>query len=415
MTQVPMFSYDDVTCEWIPRKGLHVFERAGRFVAQVRSNAAWMIGMRNPPTDGWLLPRFATVERSWRRRNLPHALVGWGNNLDGGEQGGQGIKMHPEWTPSTQAELDGTIEGNPICAFHWETGEPLTRDNGLGYAEQYTPLRNDSHAEPPFQLRPFTGTRSGHSQEFWQADDPAHYARTFSAAVAAWEHDRCPVAFLWLQVCAANVLNALPIAPVGDGYGYRQSLATMRQNVRAGPGLAKIGEIRALAHSARSVAEAHKAAPKPAYADWLRMFIEVVGLAQAPSGVFADGWKEEGCQQGLPWVEHGSAYRVLDDDEGECASWEDCFLIVALNEARKALGDIRSTRAVKSIVAKYMRIYQTCPLVPGEYGGIGLPKYLVTSRARVLHPDITEGTDGGINEYVGDSLQAAMELGVAIQ
>lgn len=395
MTLVPLFSYDDVTCEWIPRKGLHVFERAGKFVAQVRSNAAWMQWMPSLTGEGWLLPRFATVERTYRRRMLPHQLVGRGNLTDGGEQGGgDGIDDYFfGGMPPDLPRLDGVIERMPIAAFHWETGALLTRQD-LTYDEPYTPLRNEPTAQPPYQLRPFACTVSPtHPQARWQRYDPAHLIRSWGPATAAPDD---PVARWWKIVNAADVMLAKPRERVAG------QPTRLENSLGWAAGSAYSGEVRARAWELGAVVAAMPYLPGAR--EWVRDAVEFECNIQAANGACTRGTHATDPFQSAPWQGPEAV-----GDEVECETWwESCFLARMLYNAAMVLGDARSINRVREWVRRRRTILAN---VPVRADG-GPPKFFIVARNNVLVETITEGLYPGNNAYTGNFWDVCHRLGI---
>lgn len=390
-----IFAYDDITCEWIPRKGLHVFERAGKFFAQVRSNAAWRPWMPNVRADGWLLPRFATVERTYRRRMLPHQLVGRGNLTDGGEQGGgDGIDDYFfGGMPPDLPRLDGVIERHPVAAFHWETGDPLTRADLL-FDEPYTPLRNEPTAQVPYQLRPFTATiPASHPQARWQRYDPAHLIRAWGPATAA-QGD--PVARWWTIVVASDVMLAQSRERVA-GHPTR-----LENSQGWAAGSAYSGEVRARAWELGTVVAAMPYLPTAR--EWVQDAVEFECNIQAPNGACTRGQHATDPFQSAPW---NGPEAVGDDVEVE-TWWESCFMARMLYNAALALGDARSIARVREWVRRRRMILADVP--PRADGGP--PKFLIVARNNVLVDRITEGTYPGNNAYTGAFWDVAMRMGV---
>ncbi len=396
----------------------HVWTKPGESAISVRTSGADLV------------PRGATVERTRRRRYLPYALTGWGNNENGNDQGGQGIELTPTWKPNTLAALDGTIERHNVCAFSPITGVMRGRDV-LGYGFEYTPVNDPPQVQRIPALSgplPSSGSVLG-----WQRIDPAHLIRAFGPAVAAWKHQRDPIAFWWLQVVANDVMIHYADQKVGSGDGFRWSLWTIAVNAATTHrGSAQFGEIRAHAWSLRAVVEAYRARlqewPKgfeEPLAQWIRTFVRTVHDIQADNGALASNDIGSGQEQGQPWfvpqqwstesyAATADQFAILRADETELPSWQVPFMLRALYEAHVVLADAEITAMVKDIVRKWMRVWRTCERVPGEYGGVGLPKYLVVSRDGALLPTLSEGIGAGITEYDGDSFAVARALGVRV-
>lgn len=391
---------------------------------------AAMLSVRTSGAD--LVPRGATVERTRRRRYLPYALTGWGEVTNGNAPGGQGITLNPAWQADTLAALDGTIERHNVCAFT-ESGELLTRER-LGYGFEYTPVNDPPQVQRIPALSgplPSSGPALG-----WQRIDPAHLIRAFGPAVAAWRERRDPIAFWDLQRNANDAMLHYADQKVGAGDGFRWSLAQIAENAATThKGSAQFGEIRAHAWSLRAVVEAYRARlqewPKEfeePLAQWIRTFVRTVHDIQAPNGALACNDIGSGQEQGQPWfveqaewtstyenqVPQGQSAGLLSARETELPSWQMPFMLRALYEAHVVLADAEVTAMVKDIVRKWMRVWRTCERIPGEYGGVGLPKYIVVSRDGALMPTLSEGIGAGITEYDGDSFEVARALGVRV-
>lgn len=453
MVRVPAFEFDDWRCEWEPRRG-HTFTR-GLQRTRVRSNAAWKPGLA-PVRHQELLPaRFMQVDRGlidlarvalgFPRRLQGYGentsstgarpLTGWGNNADGGEQGGQGIVLHPRFTRTTMAELDGTIERHPIGAFHFDTGAPLTRDE-LGYSANYVLDAATVASNPPFQLAQFIGGGwPNPAVVTWQRIDVYHYCRAFNAAVAAWKAKREPVSFFVLIGCANEVLRWLPMLPVTNGDSLWQRLRNLEG--LAGGHKGKMGVVRGRAHALRAVVEAagalqdlNRNAAQDAHLGrfeaWIRAAIDAEFLNQMPNGSYTSNTIDEpSSEQGQPWsVAQPRAYfpggepdfsqgsfRLLAPNEGEAPSWQLCFLTVALAEATRVVPE--KLERVREILRGHQRIFSTCPMVPDRYRPWlrGLPYWLVVSRDGAAVP-VTEGIGLADTSYDSDAFRAFEEVGL---
>lgn len=452
MVICPLFSVDGWECEWNPRVG-HTWSR-GISRVRVRSNGAWKPGMA-PVKHGNLLPaRFMQVDRGLidlaraalgfprRMRGFgentsstgARPLKGWGNVTDGGEQGGQGIVLHPRYTRTTLAELDGTIERHPIAAFHFDTGMPLTRDD-LGYSANYVLDGATVASNPPYQLAQFIGGGwPNPAVVTWQRIDVFHYCRAFNAAVAAWHAKRDPVGFFQLLACAHEVLRWLPLLPVTNGDSLYQRL----RNLEASGHHGKMGVVRGRAHALRVVVEAARAlqdlasrneaqaATLATFEVWIRDAIDAEFLNQMSNGSYTSNTADEpSSEQGLPWsVIQPRAYmpggtpdfskgsfRLLSTSESEAPSWQLCFLTVALAEAAQVVPE--KLDRVRVILRGHQRIFETCERVADRYHAdkSGLPYWLVVSRDGAAVP-VVEGIGLADTTYDADAYRAFSEVGL---
>jgi hypothetical protein len=325
-----------------------------------------------------------------------------------------------------------------VCAFR-QDGELLTRAD-LGYGFEYTPVNDPPQVQRIPALGgtlPTSGPALG-----WQRIDPAHLIRAYAPAVAAWAHQRDPVAFWWLQMVANDVMLSYADQKVGSGPGFRWSLAQIAENAATThKGTAQFGEIRAHAWSLRAVVEALRALDDAMSASnlydeqrelserldaWITTFVRTVHDVQADNGALASNGIGDGQEQLQPWFVpqavrtptghwqlHGTGY-LLDANETELPSWQVPFMLRALYEDHVVLNDAEITTMVRDIVRKWMRVWHTCERVPGEYGGVGLPKYIIVSRDGTLAPTLSEGIGAGLNEYDWDSFEVARLLGVRV-
>lgn len=159
---------------------------------------------------------------------------------------------------------------------------------------------------------------------------------------------------------------------------------------------------------------------------WIRTFVETVHSVQADNGALASNDIWSGQEQGQPWFvnqmtatqnfrnSHSGWATILLPGETELPSWQMPFVLRSLYEAHVVLNDAEVTRMVREIVRKWMRVWHTCERLPDEYGGIGLPKYIVVSRDGQLLPMLNQGIGAGITEYDDDSFEVARLLGVRV-
>lgn len=415
---VPLFSVAGWSCTFEGDR--HVFSKSGSKIV-VRSNGL------SPTANRDLVPRGATVERTRLRQLLPHAITGWGNNTNGNDQGGQGIDLQPVLAPDTQAALDGTIERHPVCLFNAD-GTPKGRER-LGYTFEYTPA-NDTPREERIMWYA-VNLSSSLVQSGWQRIDPAHLCRAFNPAVVLWREKRDPVAFWWLQVVANDVMIEYADKPLqvgGDPWGLADILERTRTVAK---GTAWFGELRHHAHSLRAVVEAHRALGnhdegRDLYAQqraWLVDFVEMVHNVQAPNGAMTMNDIYSGQDQRAPWTVDQywrtpgrgiDGMSILSPDETECVSWQAPYMIRALYEAHAVLRDPETSRRVRDIVAKWMRVWHTCELLTSEYdtSRYTLPKYLVVKRGLKYLDTLNEGIGRGLSQWDDDSFQVARALGI---
>lgn len=425
--RVPRADHDGWECRWaqfvcpterVPRiLGVHQWTHA-TLPSPPRlliSNGAWAPGLQYPQhvelesLDGvdfelrggvndepWVFPlRFHTsgdldfmvgVDPVWR----VGPWVGYGNVHDAGEQGGHGIDLHPQYGQDTEFIAEATAHRNPIAAFHAMTGELLTRRE-LGLSEYRLDrehvgelLWSGNTIQQHRQFTSdFTWPASGASWELqtWIAIDCYHLSRASGPDYALWKAKKCPRARWRLMMLAQDVMNAWTLDPRVPG---DLNLSRILTNVRAAPGGQNIGIIRGIAWSIRAVACALEAYGKPwrEAEAWLRAWIEVVALSQGASGQFADHRAGQSIDQEAPWNLFG-----LDRRKGENPTWQHPFLIRALFHAQQVLAEVdtgapdETPARVRAIVAKWLTIYETCPLVPNEDGHTtrDLPVYVVTS------------------------------------
>lgn len=405
-----IYDIDSWSHSWLPRKGRHVWTKPGHQDIWVRENGAWSPGMPYVGVYDGLLPRQATVERTYRRKTLPHALVGEpGKNLDGGPQGAE-VYLDLSRAPRSQTWLDGVVERHSVSATDWATGEPLTRDV-IGHDYGYQPLRETARSEPPFQL-PFYKPVADHPCSAWQRYDPAHLHLAYVAAVAMLPD---PVALFQLVRVANDVLLAEPNGlPVRDG---GQSLYQQLRNARGTfHGSAYSGEVRARAWELGAVTQAYKAvAPeyRAPFASWMRDQIEFVWQIQAPSGALTRGSHASDAFQSHPWIVTADGQPPLSDD-AECETWwESCFLTQTLFDAAEALGERVSMGRVTQIVRKRRAILDTAgDQFSGQYGSVGPKKFHVVARNDVLVDTIEDGAKPGLNSYNSSFLKVCRELGL---
>lgn len=400
MTHVPMFDAYGWTCDFQARKG-HVFSKgAGRIV--VRSNAAWAPGMPTVKHGAYLPARFLTVERTRARRLMPHALTGWGNNLDGGEQGGHGIVLMP--TAGTLAELDGTMERMPIAAFHAVTGEPLTRAD-LGFQDEYLLSAATPSDGSPLQFRAFASSLAQtHPQARWQRIDAAHLIRAYSAAmVLAGQGD--PVARFWLICCAHDVIRSYAVKRTrSDGQGW--SLAAQEENVAARPGTGGLGIVRWNAWSLRCVVEAYRVAPSRMFADWIRRYVSVWQKGQAVTGPLERHDYASGLDQQEPVRIFG-----LDPRYEWCTSWQHPFAVRAVREAMRYVPECEADGL--NILRRIKPWLSDVPFVQGEDSSAPwLPRYLVIAKDGVLLDKVTWGVGPARGYYGADMVQCFQEVGL---
>lgn len=410
-TIVPRYSVNGWTALWNPRYG-YTFVRENESVWWP-SNAAWMPGMpsvRPAMRRGMeFLPRQSTIERSRREHTVERPFRGTDDNHDGGTQGGGEIDIAPAKFQGAWSyhKLQQRAERHRVCAFHFETGLPLTRAE-IGLADVYAPLRSTAFATVPEQLWPFVSFVNPLNQTAsWQRYDPAHARRASIEAEAIAIETGDAQAISWLDMNAADSLLQLPLQTLTSGDYH--SLGQMFLNVTAGPGRARIGEIRALAWHLRNVLNAHRFLPTPEYAQWIRTFAKVVRLAQhKTSGTFCDSTRDDGSPfQRMPWIEHGSASRVLSPDEGATQCFEDDYLVGNLGLAEELMREREFTEDVREIVRLWARRYETSTLVNGQ-----LAKYLVTSKGGVLLDELREGIDPGVNQWAPQAIAVAQRFNV---
>lgn len=408
MTRVARYETPDwPVCEWNPRVG-HIWSGPlGKIVA--RSNGAWKPGMGLVLPRGNLLPRFATIERTYRRRTLPHELVGRPyegtttglGNFDGGLQGAM-IYLDFAQVPRNIAWLDGVIERHPVCAFNFDTGEPLTPAE-LGHPE-YRPLRNNSHAEPPFQLWQFESTRIGDRCEFWQRYDPAHLQLAYACAVGL--HD--PVAPWWIDVVASDVAIAKSLDGQATG-----SLGQELGNARGGArGSAYAGEVRARAWEIGAQTQGYVLFPDEQRWRWLNGAIEFEDLIMSEAGAFTRDGGNHDAYQGHPWIVTPDGEAPMPQTWEAETWWEGCFMCDVLEDAAVALGDPVSFERMRSILRRRKRVHDQLPQRSGQYGTVGVPKFLVVAKDGVLVDEITEGFKPGLNSYTGNFLAQCARLGI---
>lgn len=409
MIHVPRSSVNGWTCSWNPRVG-RIYEQGSKTIWWP-SNAAWMPGMPSlrPAIRGGIEmnPRFSRVDRTPRIHGLSLPLRGTEDNYDGGTQGGGDITNDAPFRGAWSLErMDRKIERHPILAWHFSTGRHLTRDD-FGYHDVYEPLRETAFSTVPRQLWPFVCSPSPYNaSSLTQRYDPAHGRRPSVDAEAVYRETGDPVAFDWMIALAEDALCRFPLQPIDSGY---QSLYTIQHNAAVSPHLAKIGEIRAWAWFLRDLVNAVRIDPDPRYRLGVRMVVQIVKSSQAESGVFCNGTLNDGEPfQRMPWIPHGSASRVLDEDEGCTQVFEEDYLVANLGEAELVMAEDEITRDVKLIVEKWCRRYGSVPLINGA-----MPKYIVTSKAGRLFPEVYEGIDPGVNQWGGDAVAVAQRLGVA--
>lgn len=104
--RVPLYETNEWQCDYQPRKG-HVFQR-GRKRILIRESGRRM-----------------TVQRTWADRAFNLHPAPYGNPFNGGEQGGGGIDLYPNY--NDLARLDGTIERH---AIGWWTQDGTPWDYG---------------------------------------------------------------------------------------------------------------------------------------------------------------------------------------------------------------------------------------------------------------------------------------------
>ena len=334
-------------------------------------------------------------------------LKGFGNLTDGGEVGGGSIDLHPQWKgPETLAEADGLQERHPIAAFHYDTGKPLTRPD-LGWEPYYLDGRTALSADPNTQLAPFRAS-TGSPYASWARIDAAHLIRAFGRDVAAYEATRDIVARMRLIVQWFDVLAAFPTVALPW-----LSLGTMRRNVALYPHLAKLGTIRWLAWCIRAVAEAYRVCPSREFRAWLIMAVELIEEGQAANGSFGDFYSGDGQEQELPWNVKQDGYELLPPLDGEAPSWQQHFMLRAVTEAAKVVRNADTDRRVRVIITRFLRIFATCRRVKNRYNAWpGLPYWLITSRNRVLVPEITDGIGDSDSRYEPDVWACAVEMNV---
>src|SRR5262245_27476387 len=115
--RVPLAAIDGWVCEWkigVECVGLHVWTRGDEKEVLV-SRGAWAPG----------LPRLEARYSTWPERALPPRFhyrdpsppPPFGNTHNPGEQGGQGIWLHPG-PQCSRERAEGTAWRNPIAAFN---------------------------------------------------------------------------------------------------------------------------------------------------------------------------------------------------------------------------------------------------------------------------------------------------------
>lgn len=379
----------------------------------VHVNAAWHPGMPKLKSDGWLLPRVWTIARTARRRKTQYKLVGEGAvwNGNGGMQGGNGIEVKPAFTADSLLSMDLCAERHPIAALDALTGDPITRTAHIGWhpsteylLDEYWQMLGGPAAT---QLHPFDAQCSPmHPWAFVRRIDAAHLIRAIRHAIAVWKATREPRARMILVMQMFDVMMSYPLRPIQDQI-YRNSLGTIARNVTDLPHRAQVGMIRWLAWCIRAVAEGFDALmiDHREAREWLRTAIYVMWMSQAESGVFADHHFGEGMDQEQPWTIVQPGFQLLPSTWGEMPAFQGPFMIYALFRAQEVLKEDESTSRVEEIVRKYLRIYETCALVPGFYNPTtrGLPRWLVTSKGGILEGRITQGiglSDPSYEQYV---------------
>jgi hypothetical protein len=405
VTRVPLFEFDGWRCDWNPRVG-HTFSR-GLERIRVRSNGAWRPGMSNVVHGPHLPARFMQVDRgalAFARVSTigPPSMKGWGNVTDGGEQGGQGIELFPRYTRTTLAALDGTMERHPVAAFHWDTGEPLTRTQ-LGI-EEYVLDGASMNDGVPFQLRPFVGQDWGHKLAAWKRIDGAHLVRAFSHAVAAWNAKRDPAARLFLIAIGHEVMRSYATVRTGsDGNGW--SLASQEFNVHTTPHTGGLGIVRWNAHCLRAVVEMHKAAPSTLSEDWIRRYVDVLYMGQAENGALERHDYASGLDQQEPVRLFG-----LDTRFEWCTSWQVPFMVVAVRQAMRAVPSCYAHG--RTVLERAKRLWDV-PTVAGEDNAPhGLPRYLVVAESGRLFDRVTWGVGPARPYYDADAFQSFAEVGL---
>jgi hypothetical protein len=247
----------------------------------------------------------------------------------------------------------------------------------------------------------------------YQRIDGLHMIRAYEYAVAQYAKNKCPVARMWLILCATNIMRRFPLTPFTDGEGPEYSLATMHKNVFADPHRAKLGVIRELAHSLRCVVESQRVAPMRLTETWITRFVEMLYMGQALNGAFGDFRYGEGMEQEAPWtVFQPGGFRILTSDEGEFPSFQARFLYVALHEASKVVPATRTH--VRVMLERAKKLEDSCWKVPDLYRPElrGLPRWVIVSRGGELLPTVTGGVGYADTTYDEDMRKVWREQGL---
>lgn len=372
MTRVAAFEFGEWKCDYQPRRG-HLFTAPGKPSILVRRGA--YLGQ-------------LVVQRNWFRRlfNLRPDAYGPPSYFglpDGGYQGGDRIVLLPQWSRSSQRQLDGTAMRHHVGFFD-ETGAPASPFPGPRY---------------PLMARP-------HADGYQDIDGP-HYIRAIEDAMVEFAKTGDPFARMWLILCANHVIRRFPPVPFTDGDGPEYSLASMETNVWMFPHTGALGIVRENAWCLRAVVEAQRVAPSLLFENWIKRFVAMAKNGQGLDGAlerhtYADG------------LDEGEAYKLgMATNLHYCTGWQPPFFVRAVREAMRVVPACFDDG--RTILERCRNVWRTAPRVAGEDNGpSGLPRYLVIGDANGLYPEIRSGFGPARAYYDVDSFNCFLEVGLEL-
>jgi hypothetical protein len=371
MSRVAAFEFGSWSCDYQPRRG-HLFTHPSKPSILVRRGA---------------YPGQLVVQRNWFRRlfNLSPSYYGPPSYFglpDGGYQGGDRIVLLPQWSRSSQRQLDGTAMRHHVAVFD-AVGGPAPQWPGPRY---------------PLTARP-------HADGYQDIDGP-HYIRAIEDGMVEHAKTGCPFARMWAILCAHHVIRRFPPVPFTDGDGPEYSLASMETNVWMFPHTGALGIVRENAWCLRAVVEAQRIAPSLTFENWIKRFVAMVEKGQALNGALERHTYGQGLDQEEPVLKYG-----VDPKIEWCTSWMVPFMVRALREAARVVP--ACTDNARTIMSRVKPWLVNVPFADGEDNSWRwLPLYLLIGESGDLYPTITRGVGLSRPYYATDMDNCFREMGL---
>lgn len=320
----------------------------------------------------------ASGQPAWAPHRGP--WLGWGNLINGGEQGGTDIALCPDWTGTAfggrYAGLVGDLIGERNrFACYLEDGRFATRAE-LGLNWPYDLYRGAENAIPQFKNDRVVGEPNGCTYEAalraQQDIDLAHLIRAYGHDLAATRLVGDNAARHRLLGTAEDMRLGLSEERLSSGSSYEYpSLEYDLRLAQTNPN--KGGQIlrsKGWANKLGALVLEYTAAE--CWGKWADMALQEAELVRLPSDLSTCDWKAGGLNQGDPWYVYG-----LREDQAVSTTWQAPFYLEGLARLDE-FGDVWREGGVEMARALYANGLQT---VPGEDNATlrGNPLYAIVA------------------------------------